>query len=259
MALQDDRALLRPPRVQTLQEAVVQQLKEYIIASGLRPGDRLPTEEDLARQLGVSRTAVREALRALEALGIISVRHGAGRFVQEFSFQPILDNLAYSILYDLHTFEELLEVREKLEAGFLEEVVAGLTPDTLAELRHIVARMQEKVARNAPKEALMEEDMCFHRALYANVNNRLLFKLLEIFWDVQKRLRARIPHEAEDRADFVRQHEAIVDALEARDVALARTRLLAHFQGVRAWIAQEKAAADRTATFSDDAKRGGAS
>ncbi len=236
------KRVLRPPRVQTLQEAVIQQLKEYILAAGLRAGDRLPTEEELARHLGVSRTAIREALRALEALGIIAVRHGSGRYVQDFSFQPILDNLAYSIFYDVHTFEELLEVRAKLEAGFLEEAIAQMTPETLQELRSIVHRMQEMVEQQAPKEALLEEDIAFHRTLYENVHNALFIKLLDIFWHVQKRLRTRVDHEAEDRWVFVQQHAALVEAIAAGDVTLARERLMAHFQGVRTWIEQEKKA-----------------
>ncbi len=240
------KRMLRPPRVQTLQEAVIKQLKEYILAAGLRAGDRLPTEEELARHLGVSRTAIREALRALEALGIITVRHGSGRYVQDFSFQPILDNLAYSIFYDVHTFEELLDVRAKLEAGFLEDAIEHMTQETIEKLRSIVKRMQDMIDHNVPKEALLEEDISFHRTLYENVYNSLFIKLLDIFWHVQKQLRSRVSHEAEDRSLFVKQHAALVDALEARDVALARERLMAHFQGVRAWIEKEKWAEDGT-------------
>ncbi len=232
--------MLEPIRVPNLQQVVIERVKQYIVHSGLRAGDRLPSEEELAQQLGVSRTAVREALRAMEALGIVSARQGAGRYVRDFSLQPILDNLAYSMLYDLHSFEELLTVREKLEAGFLEDAIAALTPETKAKLRAILHRMAEKIQRNAPDDELLEEDIAFHRALYEPLGNALLLKLLEIFWTVQKHLRARLSQGTTDRAQFLRQHEALVQALEMGDVALAQARLVAHFEGVRAWITAEK-------------------
>ena len=234
---------LSPVRVPNLQEIVIERVKQYIISAGLRAGDRLPPEEELAQQLGISRTAVREALRAMEALGIVTARQGSGRYVREFTFDPILDNLAYSMLYDFHTFEELLQVREKLEAGFLSEVIAHLTPDTVQSLRQIVERMKQKARQGASTDALLEEDVAFHRTLYQNVNNSLLLKLLEIFWRVQRDLRPRFPDEMnspEERERFVRRHEALVDALEQGDVELARERLHKHFEGVRQWILQQK-------------------
>jgi len=219
----------------------MERLKEYILAEGLRAGDRLPTETDLAEHLGVSRSAIREALRALEALGIISVRQGSGRYVNPFSFQPILDNLAYSLLYDLHTFEELLEVREKLEFGFLEEAIHHLTPEILQELHSIVGIMWDKMSPRGQDEEFLDEDMRFHITLYKPLDNALLLKLFDVFWQVQKRLRAQGPNNQEDWVRVIRQHEGIMEALENRDVALARARLQAHFEGVRAWLAREKA------------------
>ncbi len=239
---------LSPVRVPNLQEVVIEQVKQYIIAAGLRAGDRLPPEEELAQQLGISRTVVREALRAMEALGIVTARQGSGRYVRDFTFDPILDNLAYSMLYDFHTFEELLQVREKLEAGFLAEVIAHLSPNTVQSLRKILERMKCKAAQGASTDELLEEDVAFHRALYENVNNSLLLKLLEIFWRVQKDLRARFPDEMktpEKREQFVRRHEALVEALEQRDVELARERLHKHFEGVRQWILQQKRRSER--------------
>jgi len=239
--------MLEPIRVPNLQQTVIERIKDYILQSGLRGGDRLPTEEELAQQLGVSRTAVREALRALEALGIVGARQGSGRFVREFSFEPILDNLAYSLLYDVHTFAELLDVREKLEASFLEDVVERLTPETIAQLRRILDRMRHKSATDTSQQALLEEDVAFHRILYQPVGNSLLLKLLEVFWTVQRNLRSHVPHETVDREEFVRRHEGLVEALEARDVALARERLSTHFEGIRFWIAREKAVTQETA------------
>ncbi|MBD3308068.1 GntR family transcriptional regulator, partial [candidate division KSB3 bacterium] len=102
---------LRSLKSQDLQHVVQEQLKSYILHSGLKSGDLLPTEKNLAEKFGISRTAIREALRGLETLGIIEVRHGVGRFLREFNFEAILNNLPYSLEVDIKNFREVLEIR----------------------------------------------------------------------------------------------------------------------------------------------------
>ena len=232
-------------QVPTRQQVVIERLKQYILVQELRAGDRLPTEGELAHQLGVSRSAIREALRALEALGIITAKQGSGRYVNRFSFQPILDNLGYSILFDLHTFEELLEVRQKLEVGFLEEAIQHLSPEILEKLHEITIAMEKSAEAGDTDTAFLDQDMKFHMTLFSPLHNALLLKLLEVFWAVQKRLRMKMPQYVEERLHVVNQHRAIIEALEEQNVALARARLEAHFAGVRAWLAQGKTSQSR--------------
>jgi DNA-binding FadR family transcriptional regulator len=226
--------------VPDLQQVIKQQIKRYIIENGLRVGDRLPTEEELARQLGASRAAIREALSGLEALGIIEVRHGSGRYVREFNFSAILDNLAYSMLFDVHTFEELLDIRQALEVSFLPRAIETITPESMAILRTLIIRMEEQGAGGEWDESMMDTDIAFHRTIYANVGNDLLLKLLDIFWTVHKNLRSRLPYRTENVPRYVQHHRLLFDAIERRDVALAQERLVIHFQGVREWITKEK-------------------
>ncbi len=234
---------LQPIQVPSLQEAAIERIKQYIIAAGLKDGDRLPPEEQLAQQLGISRTVVREALRAMEALGIVTVRKGAGRYVRGFTFDPILDNLAYGMLYDFHAFEEFLRVRERLESCFLADAIANLTPNTIERLQSIVQRMREKAESSSSTDELMDEDISFHRTLYESLGNSFLLKLLETFWQVQKNLRQRYPggmDTLEERGEFVERHQALLEALARRDVALARERLQEHFEGVHKWLSVQQ-------------------
>ncbi len=223
-----------------LQQFIKQQIKHYIIEANLRAGDRLPPEGELARVLGASRTAVREALSGLEALGIIETRHGSGRYVREFNFSAILDNLAYSMLFEVDTFEEILDVREALEASFLPRAIAGLTEEKLAEMTRLLAAMEALAADVGWNARLMELDMAFHRTLYVGAGNDLLLKLLDIFWTVHKDLRSRNPYETRDVPRYLQQHRSLLEAIASRDVALTRQRLIDHFEGVREWIAFEK-------------------
>jgi DNA-binding FadR family transcriptional regulator len=228
--------VITPPQRQTngrLYETTQLAIKDYILNQRLGPGDALPTEGRLSQELGISRTSVREAVKALESLGVLETRPGVGLFVRSFSFDPILDNLAYSFLFDRHSVGELLRVRKHLEASFVEEVVASTNPAQLRVLRSAVDRMGERAARDEIPAEFPEEDRFFHRALYAGLNNQFLLKLLDVFWEVYRRLRDEALHvEAIDPVRTWENHRRIVEALERGDGAAARTAMLLHFQGI---------------------------
>src|SRR2546422_28586 len=109
--------LRRLGKRQLLHEAVQEELKRYIAENSLRPGDPLPSESELARQLGVGRNSVREAVKSLEAVGILEVRVGSGLFVAELTLDPVLDYLAYVTLMDLKRLADVRDIRMYLEQG----------------------------------------------------------------------------------------------------------------------------------------------
>ena len=90
-------------------------IKAYILKNQLQPGDKLPTEEQLAAQLQVGRTAVRETFRRLEALGIVESHQGYGRVVRDFNFDPILNGLSYGLVFHGHNIMQVLEIRRALD------------------------------------------------------------------------------------------------------------------------------------------------
>jgi DNA-binding FadR family transcriptional regulator len=223
--LRRGRRVERPRRAQgvRLSETAQGAIKRYILDHRLQAGDLLPTEGQLGQELGISRTAVREAVKALEALGLLDARPGVGLIVRPFSFDPILDHLSYSLLVDRTSLLDLLFVRRQLEVGAIESVAQRVTPAQLRVLRSLVDRMGEGAARG---EAFTEEDRFFHRALYTGLDNPLLLKLLDVFWQVYRRLRDQAPPIGE--ADLVRtweSHREIVEALERRDPLAARAAM----------------------------------
>jgi DNA-binding FadR family transcriptional regulator len=112
-------------------ESAMRAIREYTLNSGPRAGDPLPPEGRLAQELGISRTSTREALKALESLGVVRVRTGAGVFVRPFSFDAILDNLASGTLSDRSSILELLRVRQQLVAGFVAQAAVEASPERL--------------------------------------------------------------------------------------------------------------------------------
>jgi DNA-binding FadR family transcriptional regulator len=213
-----------------LYRTVQDQIKRYIVEHDLHAGDALPPETHLVRDLGVSRPSVREAVKALESLGILETRPGKGLFVRPFSLDPILDNLAYSLLFDHSSIAELLEVREQLEVGLLPRAIAAMTADRMSALRGIVQRMQARAERGEPFPG---EDRAFHRTLAEAAGNRLQLRLLDVFWVVFQRLRDRALQLDAAPPRTWRNHQRILDHVEAMDAPAAQRAMADHFDDLK--------------------------
>ncbi len=210
------------------------QLRRYIVENRLRPGDRLPTEGMLAAQLGASRTAVREALRSLEGVGVISTRQGSGRYVGTFDLRTLLNGLAYALVFDAASIRELLQVRRALEGSFLAEAYKTLDRDTLNELESLVGVMRANATRG---ELFIAEDRTFHLTLFRGLHNRVLDTLLEAFWGLFETALAEPLRRSADLLRTVRHHVAIVRALRGGDLRRAHTALERHFDDVQGRLA----------------------
>lgn len=234
--MQTDSASL-PLRNDALHSAIKERIKSIIMERGLQTGDPLPTEVELVRLIGVSRNTVREAIRSLQTLGMVEVRHGHGTFVGDFSMDPLVDGLTFRILSDMkrniRTVHELLELRQVIESGLIMRVVEKLTAEDVAELRRLVLGMEARAVRG---EAAPIEDRAFHEALYRPLENDLVIQLLQAFWDVFRMVRDKLPGTPPPLTVTAAQHREILDAVESRDPSAAAQAMTAHFRGVQAWI-----------------------
>ncbi len=206
---------------------VEQQLREYIMGSRLAPGHQLPSENELSGRLGVSRSVIREGLKALEAVGVITTHQGKGSFVSEFDSAAIADNLAISLRFDRPSLKDILEIRKTLETGFLSRVAPHLTDDDFQALDEIVHRMRQKLRKS---KTFLLEDMEFHRVLYRKLNNRVLLNILEMFWKLFGQIEEGSPHSLSQLSGAVNQHKAIVTALKKGDLTRAEHLLELHFR-----------------------------
>jgi DNA-binding FadR family transcriptional regulator len=221
---------VQPIELISMHQEVQEHIKDYIVAGNLRPDAPLPTEAQFAEQLRVSRPVVREALRALESLGVIYSRRGEGRYVARFNLDPILRNLNYSLLFDTEDARQMIEVRERLEASFIGEAIAHMDQATLAELKTLVDQMRQLAASGG---YFLDKDLDFHRALYRPIGNRVFSKLLDVFCDIYQNLRDKSLYTPRDPLAESRHHDQIWQAVEAKDVALARQLITEHFSGIK--------------------------
>ncbi len=214
-------------------EAILK-IKEMIISGELGPGDRLPPEKELSERLGLSRSSMREAVKALEVIRVLDVRRGDGTYVT--SLEPRLLLEAMSFVVDLHDDSSILElfaVRRILEPAAVALATGQMTPEVIADLRAKI----ETVDHATDVEGLVAHDLEFHSAIVATAGNSYLTSLIESL--SSHTVRARIWRGLTQENSVGRtlaEHRAIVDALERGDAELAEALTVVHISGVEQWL-----------------------
>ena len=216
---------LRPLAYQNRHSLIQARLKDYIAQNRLKAGDKLLAEESLAKRLGVSRTAIREALRSLEALGIVEVQHGVGWVVLPFTFKPVLETLSYGLIFQSHNILQITEIRKALDAYFIAPAIQNATEEDVEALSAIVERMKERAELGLDIE---KEDHSFHELLYRRSGNPLALELFEISWKARLAALDRDMVLRELPPGTAKEHGEILEAIKQRDVERARNLIIAH-------------------------------
>jgi DNA-binding FadR family transcriptional regulator len=210
-----------------IKERVAGQLRGLIEAGSLQVGEQLPSERELAEQLGVSRSTVREAVQFLGAMGLVEIRHGSGTFVRADGDLPS-EWLQWTKRHQLEV-HELLEVRRGLEA-----VAAELAAERSHDLEAMQAALADmEAAIDGPDvPGLVEADLAFHSALAAASGNTALRHLTESLGRELLRERGAIWNEPGRPERSLREHRRIYEAVRAGDALGARTALVDHLRSV---------------------------
>jgi len=214
------------PRGPVLNRVIQDQIKQYITANRLEAGDLLPPEGQLASDLGVSRGSVREAIKALESLGIVEVRHGDGVRVRAFNFDSVFDLLSFSLAFDPAKAAELLQIRVWLEVAALADAIQKISE---AELDKIAVLLDDWEGKATRGENVSSDDRRFHRMLYTPLDNKALIGLIDTFWVVYHSLAVQTIGADHDPQATVKAHRELLDAIRSRDAALATQRMREHF------------------------------
>jgi DNA-binding FadR family transcriptional regulator len=221
------RTFQRLPEATPLHKAVQDEIRHHILEHGLRPGDSLKPEAELARLFGVSRNSVREAVKALESTGVLETRRGSGVYIKDFSFAPLLDNLPYGLMQGPRALAELVALRKALESAMIADAMRALTPASVTALRETLATMLE---RAESKDGFAEQDREFHRLLFADLGNAMLLQLFDLFWVAYHRAAPSVPHR--DPMEIYGMHAAILDAVLSGDPEQARDAVRQHYVGI---------------------------
>jgi GntR family transcriptional regulator, transcriptional repressor for pyruvate dehydrogenase complex len=219
-------------RTSRLYEQIVQQIEESVLNGTLKPGDQLPAERELAQRLGVSRTAVREAVKALREKGLVEAYSGRGTFVTDGTSQAARQS--FDLMVKIGQQEgapHLAELRLILEPGIAALAAVRAKEDDLIALREAVAVM-DRAAQDDP-EAYIEADLDFHLALAETVANPLILSLIDSIVGLLREQRIRIFNVEGGPQRGQIHHKRILEAMERRDAEMARTSMRAHLEQVR--------------------------
>ena len=194
---------------QRLSDEVVAQIQQMLLEGKLRMGDRLPPEREMARQLRVSRSALREALSILETLGIIERRKSGGAFVRKLNSDDVLDKIVSpSTKSDKELFEDLLEVREVLESKALEWAIERATKQDLNRIERALDMLAD------PEKSAIEADILFHLYISAATRNEILFKLTRNIGDMLRDIREKTLNQPGRREECLIEHHHILATIK---------------------------------------------
>lgn len=214
-------------------DEAIEKIRALIIGGDLTPGQRLPPEQDLAKMLGISRSSLREAVRALSQARVLDVRRGDGTFVTSLSPQLLLSGLAFAVdLVQDQTLHEVFEVRRLLEPAATALAATRITDAQIEQLR---VGLEDMRATEDPEQMVLR-DVEFHAAVVAASGNATLCSIIEVI--SARALRARIwrASVAGVKTMTLSQHAMIIDALEQRDADLASSAATLHLSASQTWL-----------------------
>jgi GntR family transcriptional repressor for pyruvate dehydrogenase complex len=216
---------------------VVEHVRSLISKGEVRPGDRLPPERDLARQLKISRSSLRAGIGFLSAMGVLKSRHGAGTFVS--TGPPALDSSSLSVLGVLHGFLpwQMFEARLVIESNVAALAAERATDEHLAELAEEVAEMYASL--DDPQEYLIH-DVRFHRTIARAAGNPILATLMETIVANLYENRIHTIENAHDLKEAAEMHREIFRAIRSHNPIQARVLMEQHLKLARSAQAAEE-------------------
>jgi len=220
-----------PIQSERLYEQIVSQIEQRIEAGDLKVGDQLPSERELAEQFAVSRTAVREAVKALRQKGLVEIRPGRGTFITNGTTDTIRNSLGMFMKFGMkNAFMNLVEVREILEPEIAALAATRITEEYIAVMRNAVEIMDTALDN---VDIFVEADLDFHLALAEGTQNPFIPILMDSIIDLLREQRKRIGFTTGGLQRGQVHHKKILDAVTRLDPQDARQAMQDHLQQVR--------------------------
>nr|WP_279664059.1 FadR/GntR family transcriptional regulator [Ectobacillus ponti] len=222
---------IKPKKIyEEVAEAILQMIK----TGKLKPGDKLLPVHQLAEEFQVGRSAVREALSALRAMGLIEMRQGEGTYVKNFEASSVTSSLSTTVLMKKEDISSLLEVRQVLEVGAVQAAAARRTEEDLAEMQRWLAVMKNHIGDEEMGE---RADFHFHMAIAGAAHNLILLEMMNhvaemVAQTIGETRRLMLYGEATTAERLAEEHQAIYDAIAAGDGETARGLMYSHLHGV---------------------------
>lgn len=205
-----------------------------IINGELKLGDKLPTEPELSQNLGVGRNTVREAVKILEAYGVVTIHRPEGTFVNTSYTHEMLNPMLYALLLQKQDWSSLIQMRGALEIGTLFLACHSVSPEDIQALEATVCRMEKEIRKPSPVvDTIIEYDRCFHSDIIKITGNQMILDVSEyiIKFTIQSRTRTTEKIISTGEIDpFIQKHNDIVEVLRKKDYGSIERVVMTHYE-----------------------------
>lgn len=228
--------MLQPIKNTKIYTNIVEQIKKMIVDGELTPGERLPSERELAESLTVSRTSVREALRILESMDLIECRSGDGNFVAEVTMDSLAKSIAWRIPLIRGTVTELFEVRKIIEPGIVRIAAERANDEDIKKMQKILNKQKKLVEKG---KSIFDLDNEFHYAIAEASKNTVIMKMIDMIITLQKETKGSKIEVGERPRHSLQSHSNIFSYLKIKDKERARKAMLTHLTTVEKLIVEK--------------------
>jgi len=209
-------------------EEVAKQI-ERLILKKLKPGDKLPSERELAEMLQVSRSSIRDAIRGLELMGLVEPRQGSGTIVREISAESAVNPFASALKQRQQLVSELLDFRKMLEPPLAARAATHASPEEVSEMEEILQRQEQ---RQDEGEAAIAEDAEFHYSIALASGNSVVLKVIDTIMDLLRDTRERSLQVEGRSQKSLAGHRRILAAIKRHDAEAAKAAMRRHIEDV---------------------------
>ena len=212
---------IRPLNRESIPSLIIERITELIISKKLKPGDQLPTELELAQQLGVGRNSLREAIKILSYLGVVEIRRGIGTFIAESMSTSVMNPLIMALIIEQKTSKEIIELRLLIDTAAAEIVIQKASDGDINRIEDVNNQLREEAGKKPVNSRKLKDlDIRFHETLLELTNNNLLSKIGKSIYtlflaSIEKTVAA-------DPIRAVKNHQLVIDAIKKRDKLLLR-------------------------------------
>jgi len=221
--------LLQEVKKEKIFEDIVRQIRRLIKKGRLKAGDKLPPERDLAQAFKVSRASVREAIRVLEAAGLVKTHVGDGTYVETGSVENLVKPLATVVVGGRESLMEIFAVRKMFEPELAFLAAERATPDEVSELKRILSHQRKKLGNRG---LVTEIDYSFHLFLAKIAKSQVLLQLYNTLAELINQTREEFLQEGDRPQKSVEGHGEILLAIEKRNPTLAKKAMSRHLENI---------------------------
>lgn len=213
---------------------VVKQITDSIIAGDLKPGDKLPTEPELCENFGIGRNSIREAIKILEAYGVVYIKRAEGTFVNDSYNHKMLDPMLYGILLDKNLRINIIQVRKVLDTGMLYQIISMITDEKMDKIQQEFESLKTVVlGEGVAAKQVLQADVDFHRALVESTGNPILCNMHEYVDRITTPSREKTVElvlEKNQAEKFILLHQKIINLLLEKNYQNIESVLAEHYQ-----------------------------